>query len=393
MKTILVSKDSKGKFREIEFNLIKIDSSEATYYVITRKSGLVEGKLIEQPDIEIRVGKVKRTVEEQALLQFNSLIKHQLDKGYKDFSTINAELTQESLAKVFTSNATDQNGISKPMLCKVYDKNDSKNLNKCWYISRKHDGVRCFLYYKDGQVKTSSRGGQDYNTASLNIIKDKFIVKYFEEHPNTILDGELYRHGWTLSKISGLCRLENNVPDHEELKFYCYDIADENLIFSDRLKELTNIANDIAINNIETKLTIVEHILIKNMDEIFEYHDKFIEEGYEGAVIRDANEKYKFGARDRRMQKIKLFTDDEFEIVDLVEGLREEDMCFLMRTKDGNEFKAKPIGSRELKQQYRSSAKNLIGKFGTVKYFGYTSTDNPVPNLPVFKCLRDEKDL
>ena len=27
---------------------------------------------------------------------------------------------------------------------------------------------------------------------------------------------------------------------------------------------------------------------------------------------------------------------------------------------------------------------------GTVKYFGYTATENAVPNLPVFKSLRDK---
>ena len=30
---------------------------------------------------------------------------------------------------------------------------------------------------------------------------------------------------------------------------------------------------------------------------------------------------------------------------------------------------------------------------GTVKYFGYTATENAVPNLPVFKSLRDKTEL
>lgn len=29
----------------------------------------------------------------------------------------------------------------------------------------------------------------------------------------------------------------------------------------------------------------------------------------------------------------------------------------------------------------------------TVKYFGYTNTSKPVPNLPVLKCLRDKFDM
>lgn len=393
MKTVLVNKDSKGKFREIEFNLVKHESDEATYYVIERVSGLVGGKLTAQPNLEIRVGKVKRTVEQQAELQLNSLIKHQLDKGYKliEDENIIENLTQEKLLELFPNNSTDQKGISKPMLCKVYDKDDKKSKGKKWFISRKHDGVRCFLYYKDGKVLTSSRGGQDYNTSAYYIINNECIINLFKANPTIILDGELYNHGWTLSKISGLCRLENLVEDHKQLKFYCYDIADETMIFEDRLQSLNKIKNNIDENS---PLKIVEHILIENEDDIFKYHDQFVNEGYEGAVIRDANEYYKFGARDRRMQKIKLFTDAEFEILGLVDGLRDEDLCFLLKTKDGNEFKAKPIGTRELKQYYRDHASELIGSFGTVKYFGYTNTDKPVPNLPVFKCVRDTaKDL
>ena len=53
------------------------------------------------------------------------------------------------------------------------------------------------------------------------------------------------------------------------------------------------------------------------------------------------------------MIKIKEYQDAEFEITGISEGLRDEDMCFTCVTEDGIEFKAKPMGSRELKQEYR----------------------------------------
>ena len=55
-------------------------------YVITRSSGLYGGKFITQPNIEITKGKVKRTITEQAELEYNSNIKSYLDKGYKKIS-------------------------------------------------------------------------------------------------------------------------------------------------------------------------------------------------------------------------------------------------------------------------------------------------------------------
>ena len=117
-------------------------------------------------------------------------------------------------------------------------------------------------------------------------------------------------------------------------------------------------------------------------------HDEAIAAGYEGLVVRDPEKEYKPGARDNRMMKIKIFTDGEFLITGIAEGLRDEDMCFTMETEDGTPFKAKPVGDRAQKQWYREHLDEIIGQMGTIKYFGMTNTDHPVPNLPVFKAIR-----
>lgn len=280
----------------------------------------------------------------------------------------------------------DQDGAIKPMLCKVYDENDSKNQGKTYYISRKLDGVRCSLFYENGEIKTSSRGGQNYDSATTNIRKNHSIKELFANNSDITLDGELYIHGKPLSYISGLCRTETVIPEHRKLEFHCYDIIDTKNIFEDRLSYLLELAGSISE---QTPIKFVEHIKLNDLSEIDFYHDKFVTEGYEGAVIRDANEVYKPNGRDRRMQKIKKFSSGEFEILGLVEGLRDEDLCFLMQTKEGCQFKAKPIGDREQKQYYRDNINNIIGKMGTVKYFGFTTTKEPVPNLPVFCAIRD----
>lgn len=69
----------------------------------------------QQPLITITKGKVKRTLEEQALLQYNSIIKKYLDKGYKKIDMIE----EIDLEKVVPKQVTDTVGIAKPMLCKV----------------------------------------------------------------------------------------------------------------------------------------------------------------------------------------------------------------------------------------------------------------------------------
>jgi ATP-dependent DNA ligase len=81
------------------------------------------------------------------------------------------------------------------MLCKVLDKSNKKLTDKTWLASYKHDGLRCMLFLRDGEVHTSSRGGQDYDIAATYIREDPFINKLLKENPDLILDGELYHHG------------------------------------------------------------------------------------------------------------------------------------------------------------------------------------------------------
>ena len=48
---------------------------------------------------------------------------------------------------------------------------------------------------KDGELHTSSRGGQNYDVAATYILDDAFIKSLFEKDPDLVLDGELYNHG------------------------------------------------------------------------------------------------------------------------------------------------------------------------------------------------------
>jgi DNA ligase-1 len=143
----------------------------------------------------------------------------------------------------------------------------------------------------------------------------------------------------------------------------------------------------------DSKLVIVEHTKVQGLEEIMKLHNIAVANGYEGLVIRDPDKEYKCGARDNRMLKVKEMQDAEFRIKGIVEGLREEDMCFLMEMPDGTEFRAKPIGDRALKQYYREHLGEIVGKQGVVKFLYYSKGEHPVPTLPVFKCVRLEQDI
>ena len=384
--------DNKNNIRIIKLELIEHLDNNIEYYTIEGKTGIYLGNLTNRPIIKIIKGKVKRSIKEQAILEYNSICNKFKDKGYKSQQDleINDITNQNEVISKVPKNNTDTNGNKKPMLALDYKTINESLLNNKWIGSKKIDGVRCLLFKKDGIIQTSSRGGKHYNIAAYYIINDPFVKYIFDMHPDYILDGELYIHGKPLSYISGLCRLETLNDKHKELTFQCYDIVDESLIFTDRLKILDNLSKIIFPNS---KLEIVDQTEVQGKENIINLHDYYVKQGYEGLVIRDPNQVYKCGARDKRMLKIKMFQDSEFKIVGITEGLRPEDFVFNMETKEGYSFEAKPIGDINLKKWYRDNLQNIIGKYGTVKFFGYTHTDKPVPNLPVFKNVRLIEDI
>lgn len=396
---ILVTKDNKGKTRVVEISYEWDDAQHG--FVIRRKTYQYGGKVTVQPEIWIYKGKVKRTVSEQARLEYNSHLKKYTDKGYKLLPSsikINNAVAVEAFVEEHLGNGvTDSNGFKKHMLAKQADKVATSVFDKIkyWYGSRKIDGVRCSFYWKDGEVRTASRGGGDYDASTSFMRHNPKLIQFFEEHPDIVLDGELYKHGKSLQQISGAARLEKDTAGMDWLEYYIYDVMDSTKTFEERLDILHDITDELNLgfnperewDDRELKFQIVPQETVVGWANIQKLHDKYVGEGFEGIVIRDPSKVYNFGGRTNAMIKVKMYKDAEFEIVGYSEGLRPEDMVFVCKTKEGKEFEAKPMGLRELKWEYLDRMDEIIGKMATVKYF-YLS-DEGCPLQPVLKCIRD----
>ena len=396
---ILVIKDNKGKTRVVEISCEWDDAQHG--FVIRRKTYQYGGKVTVQPEIWIYKGKVKRTVSEQARLEYNSHLKKYTDKGYKLLPSsikINNAVAVEAFVEEHLGNGvTDSNGFKKHMLAKQADKVATSVFDKIkyWYGSRKIDGVRCSFYWKDGEVRTASRGGGDYDASTSFMRHNPKLIQFFEEHPDIVLDGELYKHGKSLQQISGAARLEKDTAGMDWLEYYIYDVMDSTKTFEERLDILHDITDELNLgfnperewDDGELKFQIVPQETVVGWANIQKLHDKYVGEGFEGIVIRDPSKVYNFGGRTNAMIKVKMYKDAEFEIVGYSEGLRPEDMVFVCKTKEGKEFEAKPMGPRELKWEYLDRMDEIIGKMATVKYF-YLS-DEGCPLQPVLKCIRN----
>ena len=366
--------------------------------VIERITFQLGGKKVTQPVIEIYKGKAKRTLEEQLTLQYNSEKKKYLDKGYKDVVDLGlSNLTEETCKEALGDNKTNQDGILKPMLAKKYQDVSPKLLENEWFASRKINGVRAFLFYKNNEIKTVARGATNYDVATTHLRTNPKLVKFFEEYPKMILDGELYKFGWTLNKISGICRKQEWDPEMEELEFYMYDIVDLEKPFPARLNVMNKISELLGLgfeperswNKDDLRIQILPQEKIQGAENIKNLHDKFVKEGWEGLVIRDLTTPYKPGARGQFMLKYKQYQDAEYLTVGLEEGMRREDFTFVMETADGVRFNAKPVGSREVKEYYRAHLNDIIGKMATLKYFEMSGAGTGVPQQPIWMNVRE----
>lgn len=385
MKSIvLVTRNARDKIQIVFADLVQTGNN----FTIKRVTGQYKGKFTEQPELSIERGKVKRSVLQQAELEFNSIINKYLDKGYKNLSTLTNKkfenISEEELNGLVASLKTDQAGNLKPMLAKDYNKCQNSVLQKTMYCSRKLDGVRCMIKRNsDGDLITVSRGGKDYNVAASEILEE--LEPLFEAFPDAVLDGEIYIHGKHLQEISGMARLKTWEDRCSKLEYWIYDLAMGGLKFTERL-DLLNEMHDYIDGQ---KIRIIEHKETNSWAQVSKLHDKWVAEGYEGLVARKPEKLYEFGKRNSTMIKVKLYQDAEFKIIDYKEGLRDEDFCFICETKDGKPFAAKPVGTRELREYYLDNIDEFIDKMATIKFFEM-SKDN-IPLQPIFKSIREDE--
>lgn len=394
----LVSRDSKGKIRVVEISYNWDDEQHG--FVIHRVTGLLGGKMTEQPDIVIQRGKASRTLQQQVDLEYASNKKKYLDKGYKELIKPLNEYTSEELDDILGSVRTGQDGCPKPQLAKQADKVTSKKtFDKKYWASRKIDGLRCLIYMgDDGELHTASRGAMNYDAAMYEILSHPDLVKLFQENEGLIMDGECYRHGYSLQAINSVARTQVKAVDYEVLQFYWYDIVDLNATATERINRINEISKSLNLTfdperqfkQGELRIQHVPHIEVSGWDNIIKLHNDYVEEGWEGLVIRLQDSVYGPNKRTNDWIKVKVYKQETFKVIGIEQGLRHyDDMVFVLETEDGIPFKAKPFGDRNQKIEYTDNFEEKYkGHLGDVKFFYYS--DENCPLQPSFIAFRPD---
>ncbi len=355
---------------------ISVETDKGVAYLVV-SHGLVAGKKqVEREPITKgkNVGKKNETTPlEQALAEAESRWAIKLSrKGY-------GQTVEESAAVRWAS----------PMLALPYTKQYKKVDWQTAFAQPKLDGFRMMARLKKGKVEITSRENQPLSALDhlKKILSSVEIRRFSDENGDVVFDGEAYCHGMSLNDISSACKKKSDLT--KRIKFHVYDCVLGTHEFEGRnlfVRDFLEAAGSDSLVRVET-------VKVRSEGDLMLCQQQFVEQGFEGAMLRHGNVGYQAGRRSPHLLKVKTFEDAEFEVVDykMGRGKYAGVPIFVCQTADGNMFDVTAPGTMEEKAALGATAKACVGKKLTVKYQYFTKTDEPVPFLPVAVRFREKK--
>jgi ATP-dependent DNA ligase len=252
-----------------------------------------------------------------------------------------------------------------PMLANKWE-DRKKYISEPFYVQPKLDGVR-LLVSKDGGI---SRTGKIVPGTEI-------LGKGLEE--GQYVDGEAFDPNLNFEELTSTFK-----TDPLKLKFYVFDFFDlKNLsmTFEERWNRVKSLSNK--------HYEYVETFSVKKHLDMTGFHKMFMQQGFEGTMIRDPNSVYEVGQRSNYLLKYKDFQTEEYEIIGAKTGHgRDADaVVWVCKTKDDQQFTVRPEGTITQREENYKSREKFIGKMLTVRFQNLTSLG--VPRFPVGVVVRD----
>jgi DNA ligase-1 len=374
----LYAQASTGKIKKWEILIVEDD-----IVTMSTIAGYVDGKATTSNPKEIKgknIGKANETTPwEQAVSEAQSKMTKKQDEGY-----------------VENIDDVGKEELVLPMLAHTYAKR-KHDIEWPAYVQPKLNGVRCIARMTEDDPEYISRKGKQYTTLDhLNKEVEQLICEI--GHP---LDGEIFNPDWTFQEIIRAVKKDRGEKT-DKLQYWIYDVVDINHTFEERISILSDEfilkkgyfkpGELIQIENI----VLVQTVLVNSEEEMMQLHKKWINEGFEGTIVRNKKGKYILKNRSKDLQKYKDFLDDEFLIVGGEEATGNDagTIVFTCRSKapiglfeDPKTFKVRPKGSRETRTRWLQDKENIIGKYLTVRYQELSEEGTPI--FPVGLAIRD----
>lgn len=288
----------------------------------------------------------------------------------------------------------------RPLLAGTVSESDFKNLKFPVLLTPKLDGIR-FLKI-DGQLVSRT----------LKPIPNQYIQNLVKGLPDFI-DGEIISGNF--QQTTSLC-----MSDYKVGKFilYIFDSFESPLSpHVSRMSILQRMNLDKKTNEFEIKLLVP--ISVNNSQEILEFEEKCLLEGYEGVMIRNPNGKYKFGRstlNEQILLKLKRFSDYEATVIGFNELLWNDNESIpdnlgllkkqtlkenktpanmlgsLIVQKDGVTFEIGSGFTEQLRNEIWFNKSKYLGKLVKFKTFEKTGVKDK-PRFPTFLGFRSENDI
>lgn len=294
--------------------------------------------------------------------------------------------------------------------------------------SPKYDGIRCY-----------ARAGAAY-ARSLKKIPNLHVQKLFSEYAEVLegFDGELIvglphssgemvtfindrgekdeRLDDPFDRTSGAIRRADGEPD---FKFYVFDIIASGS-YKSRLLHLEKLE---AEGKLPDWVVVVQHEILEDEVAVKDHHDRMVEAGYEGSMLRIESAPYKYGrstANECYLAKVKIMEMQEAVIIGYEEemenlnsavrneqGLLERSShkdnkrgkgtlgsltCRMLTGRfEGVEFSIGTGLSAKDREDMWRNREGIVGKIISVSYFDIGSKYKP--RFPVFNRFRDAWDM
>lgn len=222
----------------------------------------------------------------------------------------------------------------KPMLAHIYE--PKRVSDETLWLQPKLNGVRAL--YQAGHFQ--SRDEIPWNEPVLRHLTQPLKLMFPDER--TILDGELYVHGWPLQKINGAIAVNRTEPceDTYMVEYHIFDVVSFNLSFEERFWNVMKYKN---LFTPDIKVRMVETIYTHDTLDANDFYARQVKNGYEGIMYRigdcpythpkqpltlvhwNGNNKHRKYMSDKNnrtwhLLKRKDWRDDEFVCIGSMEG-------------------------------------------------------------------------
>lgn len=318
------------------------------------------GGVIQIDKVDVELNASGRNLQQQALVLARSKYQNKVKNYYR-----------ESLERIDRSTKE-----LEPMLAEKYNPEGKTNVTSlpvC--VQAKLDGVRAIISFTDNVVTIRSRKNTCYpHLTHLKLILSQLFLSLPEA---TVLDGELYNHDMSFEELTSAVKTERRVPErNKDIKFFMFDamFKDTSIPYTRRHKILSDALSTLDPERIDDKVQLLPFHMVGTHAEIDSYLQHFLEEGYEGLMIRYPHGLYK-NKRTKDLLKYKQFIDEEGIVVEVYGGKgRDEKLALLVvRDSEGNLLHSKPAFTFDTRRKWYEDPSLILGKVVTFRYANRTN--------------------